>query len=134
MRVNLYLKDGNVIKRCNIYPEDVKNGDLPYVIKDQIDQALSKVAWGIKYVSFQTESSQGQVHVNNIERFEIDGTVTLTIDAKAKIIKNTSGHCFKIGEIVKFTGNADFDEEIVLVFENEYGEEQGLYIGDYEIL
>jgi hypothetical protein len=71
MLLNIYTKDGNVIKNCNVYPEDVKNGDLPYLDIEQIETALRKVPWGIKYISFQTESLHGQVHVNNIEKYEI---------------------------------------------------------------
>jgi hypothetical protein len=70
MLVNLYLKDGNVIKNCFLYPEDVKNGELPFVSKEKIEQALGKVLWGFKYISFQTESLHAQIHVNNIEKYE----------------------------------------------------------------
>jgi hypothetical protein len=70
MLVNLYLIDGIVIKNAYLYPEDVKNGELPFASKEQIDQALTKVPWGFKHVSFQTESLHAQVHVNNIEKYE----------------------------------------------------------------
>ncbi|MBL4951059.1 hypothetical protein JK635_02240 [Neobacillus sp. YIM B02564] len=70
MLVNLYLTDGNILKECSLYPEDVKNGDLPYKTQEEITTALYKVPWGLKYISYQTKSLHGQVHVNSIEKYE----------------------------------------------------------------
>lgn len=71
MLVNLYLKEGNVINGCNIYPEDVERGGLPYRTEEEIDTSLMQVPWGNKYISFQTENINGRIHVNNIVRYEV---------------------------------------------------------------
>lgn len=70
MLIDINTEDGNVIKKCNIYPEDVRQGNLPFVSEEQIEKALSKVPWGHKYISFQTENIHGQIHVNNIISYE----------------------------------------------------------------
>ena len=43
MFVNLYLTDGSNIRCCSIFPDEVKTGDMPYLSKDAIDKAISKV-------------------------------------------------------------------------------------------
>lgn len=71
MLVDIYTKEGNVIKRCSIYPDDVKSGDPPFTDIEQIENAFKKVPWGVKYISFQTKNINGFVHVNNVEKYEI---------------------------------------------------------------
>jgi hypothetical protein len=69
MLVDIYTDDGNVIRKCNIFPEDVKQGDLPFASKEQIDDAIRKVPWGFKFISFQTKNINGKIHVNNIKTY-----------------------------------------------------------------
>lgn len=70
MFVNLYLTDGSNIRCCSIFPDEVKTGDMPYLSKDAIDKAISKVPWGNKFISYQSKTMSGRLHVNNIDYYE----------------------------------------------------------------
>ena len=71
MFVNLHLIDGSVIRYVTLFPEDVSPGDHPYVTKDAIDRAISKVPWGEKFVCYQSKVISGRVHVNSIEKYKV---------------------------------------------------------------
>lgn len=69
MLVDIELKNGSILLDCVIFPENVKQGDLPYSSKEDVVNAFNKVPWGFKFVSFQNESINGMVHVNNVKNF-----------------------------------------------------------------
>jgi len=71
MRVNLHLEDGNNIYKCYLYPEDVRNGFANLTEIEDIENALGKVLWGRKLVSFQSGSINGKTHVNQIKSWDI---------------------------------------------------------------
>jgi hypothetical protein len=69
VRINLELNDGTKIPNCNIYKEDVENGDMPFTTQEEIQQALSKVPWGFKHFCYQNELTHGRLHTNDIKEY-----------------------------------------------------------------
>lgn len=133
MLVNIYTKEGNVIKKCNIYPEDVKQGDLPYSTKEQIDNALGKVPWGFKFISFQTENIHGKIHVNNIEKYEIHN-IELKLGDRVKVIDFTSEHCFEKDELVTLIEVFQNSDEPTTFTCSNGDIAQDLYSEDFELI
>jgi hypothetical protein len=71
MLVNIYTKEGSIIKQCSLFEANVRNGDSPFTNLADINKAMLKVPWGEKYSSFQSKELNGTIHVNNIERYTI---------------------------------------------------------------